>query len=159
MPEPRGVNMRKALAGVELLKGKALKPALIAAGFSPATANNPNGNGLGVNRCIAEAEKLDPSLDPATLLAGARRAFQRKLEHLNGSMPAIRKTRPAEIARMTEVAEKFYGGGDGSVSDPRKFGDRMAWMLEVLDRVRELRGESPSNTPENSTRKLESEKR
>ena len=132
------LNMRKALAGVNLLSGMSQKQALLQAGYSPATAHNPGSNNLGVKHCVAEAKQLVPTADPATLIAAARRAFNDKLTAATASKAALDKVRLGEIARAVDVAEKWYSPsvGDGEIS-PRDWVDRTTWVAEALELLKQ----------------------
>ena len=128
-------NMRKALAGLNYLKGMSAAQAIEHAGFAPSTAKKPASNGLTANRCIDEAVKVWPEVNPSTLVAKARRAFGNKLQDvIDGKAKNVRL---GELARAVDVAERHYGGDSGTIDDARRFGTRLAWLCEVLSSARD----------------------
>jgi hypothetical protein len=132
-----GINLRKAKAGIKLLEeGGSVKQALIASGYSPKTAHTPKAKNLDAKACIAEAVKLDPSLEPAKLVQGARKVFQAKIQHALDDPEAITKARFSDIARFLEVAERSYTVQDGQDMTARSFVDRIEWLAELQAEIK-----------------------
>jgi hypothetical protein len=111
---------KRALAGIELLKGSTQYKALLAAGYAPATARAPHPDGPRAKACLEEAKKLDLGIDSATLVTKARRALGKKLDQLNDN-----------------ITEKYHGarGGDSDI-DPRQWADRTEWMMTALTELK-----------------------
>ena len=126
------INSRKALAGTYLLEGLSLKQALIKAGYAESTASTPKQHGLSAEECLREAGKLDPSADPMTLLASARKLLQRKLE-----LADPRRESLSSVARVTDIAEKHYGRGQYHVvvQAARPFAERALELKLCLDEL------------------------
>ena len=103
-----GIDVRRALAGIGLLRGLPLGPALREGGFSPWTARAPRRNRINADQCLREARKLSPNLDPAKLVSDARRVMLAKLTRLAEDPQLLERTRLGELVRVLEVAEKCY---------------------------------------------------
>jgi hypothetical protein len=149
-----GLNPRKALAGLNLLKGMSQRAALIAAGYSPATAKTPKHKGLDAKACIDAARMLDPSCDPGKLVERARRALGRKLDRLMSDDAAFDKTSLAVFARNAEVVERWYGdrAANDAGSSASHVVDALAWVSTIVAQLQAARtatssGESPEPAP------------
>jgi hypothetical protein len=135
-PLPKGVNIRRAMAGIHILNGEGSQyRCLLMAGFSRSTARALGRNGLSAEHCIAEAAKLDGMANPAKMLeAGRARA-----------MLAIQACDPVKVPlkdtmKMLDTVEKYYGGHQIPVSDALLgLGDRLAQIVALL-RLGQSRG-------------------
>jgi hypothetical protein len=123
--------MRKALAGVNYLKGMSDRQALLQAGYASSTAHTPRKNNLHAEPCIAEAVKAGLVPSSGSLAADARRLLQKKLR----SMLDEGHLKANEVARIVAVTEKYHGRGEESRGDgcsPRTFVERARWVAAVL---------------------------
>jgi len=136
-------NIRKALAGLNYLNGDSAKKALTSAGFSPFTANTPRKNNLHAEPCIAAAVEVFPQVNPANLIEKTRRLMEKRLDRaLEVGGKELDRIRLGEIARMVDVSEKVYGSHGDSIDDGRAYGERLAWLIQVSQIMKE-RGLTP----------------
>ena len=105
-PTQKGVNIRRAMAGIHLLNGEGSQyRCLVKAGFSRSTARKVMQNGLTAERCIAEAAKLDGMANPAKMLEAGRSRAMLAIQSLEPS-----KARLGDVIKMLDTVEKYYGG-------------------------------------------------
>ena len=98
------VNVRRALAGLNLLQGMRQGEALRQAGFAASTARNPKGNGIGAQQCLDEAAKVSGEDLAAKIAATARARLAAELDAYEvGDLPLDR------LARAVDITEKWYG--------------------------------------------------
>lgn len=128
----RGINPRKARAGLEILNGKPVGKALTESGYSPKTARNPKRNNLSVEQCLAETAKLPGMPEPVTLLRKARTALDMRLSQLIADPDSLAAERLADIARTAESAEKYYSGSAHGKTDERLLPDRIAFVQVLI---------------------------
>ena len=104
-PETR-VNMRKALAGIYLLRGEGSQlKCLVKAGYSRATARIQTQAGLSAKACIAEAAKLDSRANPAKMLEVGRSRAMLAIESCDPTTVPLK-----DAMKMLDTVEKYYGG-------------------------------------------------
>lgn len=141
------LNMRKARAGLFILEGMSTAEALIKAGYAPSTAHCPKRNGLTAEQCLLEARALDPSADPMTLVADARRAALRTIRQLL-KLPAhlvLDGKNIGAITKLWDTAERYHGRGPiapPSTNAGVSFTDRAIELKMLLDEL-ERRGHLP----------------
>ena len=103
-PTPKGINIRKAMAGIHLLNGEGSAfRCLMKAGYSRATARRLNG--LSAKDCIDEAAKLDGMANPAKMLEAGRSRAMLAIQSIEPS-----KARLGDVIKMLDTVEKYYGG-------------------------------------------------
>ena len=131
------LNVRKALAGVKLLEGKPLGQALTEAGFSKWTARAPSRNGISAEQCIAEAQKLDPELNPANLTTLAAQALGERLramhedgEHLRTPLLSL-----AKVYQITHAVSKPEPSA--GLMAPGDFVATAEWLQRLLQELTE----------------------
>lgn len=135
--ENRPINIRKALAGLYLLRGDgSLKRCLMQAGFSEKTASNPTQAKLTGQNLLAETARLENESKPGKLLAAAR---ARMAEALAVADPL--RTPLKDIARAFETVEKLHGARESSIPlvPGLDVGERLV-MVERLVLVARERG-------------------
>jgi hypothetical protein len=128
-PLPKGINIRKAMAGIHLLNGEGSQfRCLVKAGFSRATARNLTQAGLRAETCIAEAAKLDSMANPAKMLEAGR---ARAMLAIQSCDP---KTVPLKDAmKMLDTIEKYYGGHELQPTNALiTVADRLAQVASLL---------------------------
>jgi len=104
-------------------------------GYAASTAATPKANGVNAGQCVAEAIKLNPEVNPATLLEKARLLSETKIDSVLADPEAIKKARLGEVARMAEVMEKWHGDrSETQEMTPASFLERAKWVAE-LDRL------------------------
>lgn len=130
---PSITKLRRAHAGLGILAGKSNGQALRDAGYADSTSKVPASHGLSARVCIDTAAELYPEVDPSQLVKQARTALTLKLGQLleDGGKP-LRKVGIAQLPRLLEVVERYYGGHDKPKgSDARGFVDRLEWLRDL----------------------------
>ena len=144
--ERQDIVVRRAKAGLALLRGQRLGAALREGGFSGWTARAPKRNRINARQCLEEAKKLDRRVDGANLLAHAREILRRKIE----SLDPIRESFTT-VARMVELVQKLYGSSERQpVPAARTFPERVRLLRELI-REAERRGLVPSEPAESAS--------
>jgi hypothetical protein len=128
-PTAKGVNIRKALAGIHLLNGEGSQTrCLVKAGFSRATARNLTLKGLGAKECIAEAAKLDAMANPAKMLEAGRARAMLSIQACDPSKVPLK-----DAMKMLDTIEKYYGGHElASGTVALNVADRLSSIVALL---------------------------
>jgi len=128
-PTAKGVNIRRALAGIHLLNGEGSQyRCLVKAGFSRSTARKVTQNGLTAERCIAEAAKLDGMANPAKMLEAGRARAMLSIQACDPSKVPLK-----DAMKMLDTIEKYYGGHEiAPVNAIVSLADRLAQLAALL---------------------------
>jgi hypothetical protein len=131
---PKQINVRMAMTGIYALQGLgSMYRCAVKAGFSRSTARRLTANGITVDRCIAEAAKLDPNVAPTKLLEGGRRVLAEQIAFRD---PAKMQTRDA--VKLFEATEKYFGGHELTPSNALlTVADRLSNIVAMLTVARE----------------------
>lgn len=128
-PLPKGINIRRALAGIHLLNGEGSQyRCLVKAGYSRVTARRITANGLTAERCIAEAAKLDGISSPAKMLEAGRARAMLAIQACDPSTVPLK-----DAMKMLDTVEKYYGGHELQPSSVAlNVADRLSQVVALL---------------------------
>lgn len=134
------INPRKAAAGLAMLAGSTVRAALIGAGYSPATARTPKRNGVSADQCIEAARALYPEAEPGEILRSSREVMGKRLKQLLSDDDELRKHGIGQIARLTDVVERWYGDRDARDTQRARINE-VDWTANVLRAIERIRTE------------------
>ena len=134
-PTPKGVNIRRAMAGIHLLNGEGSQlRCLVKAGYSRATARNLTQAGLRAETCLAEAAKLDGIANPGKLLEAGRARAMLAIQACDPVKVPLRDT-----MKMLDTVEKYYGNreippGNTAIGVAARLADIVAMLVVARER-------------------------
>ena len=141
-------EVRHAMTGIGILQGKSMAQAGTEAGFAASTMTAPKRNGITATHCIEQAARLDPGLDPATLLRKIRRLADAKLNFLftpSGELSKAGKSASlSHVAKMLDIGEHYYGASAETEAEltPRAYVDRMELAGRVMAEYKRRTGKT-----------------